>query len=119
MIGLVIDLIIVGLLKLITKRQRPHLNETNDMVYGTNYGPDKYSFPSGHSSRSILIANLLTYLYFIQSKSLSLFYVVLLHLWSYMTCLSRLLLVRHFLSDVIIGILIGYLTFYLVLFYVV
>jgi membrane-associated phospholipid phosphatase len=117
-----IDLVIVGLLKVIFRRSRPHLNTQSDMVYGTNSGPDKFSFPSGHSSRAILIANLV---YFIiaqhvkNSSIISFLTFLLLNLCSYCTCLSRLLLLRHHLSDVLVGIFVGYFIYFLIVYHLI
>ena len=114
-----LDLVFIGLLKVITKRPRPKLNKTHDMALGTNTGPDKYSFPSGHSSRAILMANLITslvlsdaYSNYFNGYSKAIF-VIFINLFSYMTCLSRLLLVRHHFTDVLAGILVGYFTYFI------
>ena len=105
--ALVFDLAVIGIVKAIFKRKRPILNK-NDMI-GT-VGPDKYSFPSGHSSRAILMSNLVAYLYSFNRCS----YIYLsLFIWSYFTCLSRLLLARHHFSDVTAGIILGYLMYFI------
>ena len=88
------------------KRKRPILNHDDMIATG---GPDVYSFPSGHASRSIMATMLL--INFIDLSFQSSF---LLILWSYFTCLSRLLLARHHVSDVFIGILLGYAFYFLV-----
>lgn len=65
-------------------------------------GPDKYSFPSGHASRSIFI----TY-FFINVWSLPVIFILPLIAWSSAVCLSRLLMRRHHLLDIIAGIILG------------
>lgn len=50
--GLLLDIIIVGIIKNLTKRERPGKNT----VQGLDWGPDRYSFPSGHASRAVFIA---------------------------------------------------------------
>jgi membrane-associated phospholipid phosphatase len=75
-------------------------------------GPDKYSFPSGHSSRAIMTTMLL-----INLLDLTFFTSFFLVSWSYLTCLSRLLLARHHVFDVLVGILFGYSFYYLVVFF--
>ena len=50
--GLLLDIIIVGIIKNLTKRERPGKNT----VHGLDWGPDQYSFPSGHASRAVFIA---------------------------------------------------------------
>merc|ERR1711892_175545 len=49
--ALLLDIIIVGLLKNAFKRRRPSGGESRGDI-----GPDAYSFPSGHSSRAVLIS---------------------------------------------------------------
>ena len=112
-------MIIIGSLKLLVRRPRPRQNLTTDMAMGTNSGPDKFSFPSGHSSRAILCSNMLTKLflseefaiYFLNKYYLA-FAILFLNVFVYMTCLSRLLLNRHFLTDVLAGIFIGHFLFF-------
>ena len=109
----------IGLVKVIVRRPRPRQNLTKEMALGTNSGPDKFSFPSGHSSRAILCANLLTHLaisetfsiYFLNNRLFLALLVLFLNVFAYMTCLSRLLLNRHFFSDVVAGLLIGHFLF--------
>ena len=50
--GLLLDIIIVGIVKNLTKRERPGKNP----VKGLDWGPDRYSFPSGHASRAVFVA---------------------------------------------------------------
>ncbi|RNA04808.1 Presqualene diphosphate phosphatase, partial [Brachionus plicatilis] len=102
--GLIIDLITVGLLKYFTRRQRPSLNSEKEMVIGTNIGPDKFSFPSGHSSRAVLISCLLIDIirqYFSTQKLYSIASIAFFVFLAIGTCLSRILLLRHYLSDVL------------------
>ena len=49
--GLLLDIIIVGLIKNLTKRERPGKGPA-----GHDWGPDRYSFPSGHASRAVFVA---------------------------------------------------------------
>jgi membrane-associated phospholipid phosphatase len=65
-------------------------------------GPDKYSFPSGHSSRACFIA-----IFFILLYPLHFIVYMPLMAWSTSVCLSRLLLRRHHLLDVTGGVLLG------------
>jgi presqualene diphosphate phosphatase len=64
---------------------------------------DQYSFPSGHASRSILVAGM----FLVCKDFLPLFIVVLMVLWGVATSTSRVLLGRHYLSDVLVGALLG------------
>lgn len=116
-LGLVVDLLIVGLLKLLIRRQRPTFNSQKDMVMGTNIGPDKFSFPSGHSSRSILISCLLNDVckqYLFNQKLYYIASVSFLSITAIGTCLSRILLLRHYLSDVLAGTFLGFSFYYIV-----
>ena len=114
-----VDLIVVGLLKLSINRRRPEVNLSADMAIGTNYGVDKFSFPSGHASRAILVSCLLSYLFKNESNSVNDYVSILvfLHLCSHMTCFSRILLARHYVTDVLGGVCIGYLISFIVLYY--
>lgn len=89
------DAALVGILKAIVKRERP----AHDPLA---IGPDIYSFPSGHSSRS-------TYLVYFFSRiwPLALIYIPLLIAWSFYVCMSRVLLRRHYMLDVCVGALLG------------
>lgn len=65
-------------------------------------GPDKYSFPSGHASRAVLIAFTLTYI-----DPVSIFFYPPLIAWVTSICVSRVLLERHYILDVLAGAGIG------------
>ena len=91
-IGTTIVLAITELLKLIFQRPRPNLS-------------DSLSFPSSHVALAFFIA------FFLPVK---IKYRVLLIVWAILVALSRLLLMEHWLSDVIFGAGIGIVTAYLV-----
>ena len=118
---------IIGLMKFIFKRNRPKLLENS--LTCKEIGPDRYSFPSGHASRAVLMTNLIAALFLTtDNRAISFFSLnayptsqcvlmsLLLHLWSLCTCISRILITKHYLTDVLTGIVVGYLTYYLVLF---
>lgn len=65
-------------------------------------GPDKYSFPSGHSSRAVLVAIIL-----ILSDSVPIYFYPPLFAWVTAVSLSRVLLERHYILDVLAGIGLG------------
>ena len=52
--GLVLDVLCVGLIKSIVQRPRPKWNHSKDM-HGVVHA-DKFSFPSGHACRVVLMA---------------------------------------------------------------
>ncbi|KAK0407385.1 hypothetical protein QR680_019169 [Steinernema hermaphroditum] len=53
--GIFLDLLITGILKLSFRRPRPPYNKGNDQIFDAPVA-DKFSFPSGHSSRSAMLA---------------------------------------------------------------
>lgn len=66
------------------------------------FGPDKFSFPSGHASRAVFVAY-----FFLNLYPLPIFCVPPLLAWSTSICLSRVLLNRHHLLDVVAGVVLG------------
>jgi undecaprenyl-diphosphatase len=84
-------------LKRFTGRRRPYQIEPH--CWATLLPPDQFSFPSGHTMMAFALA-----------VSLSLFYPTLtigLLFCALSIALSRILLGMHFLSDVVVGALIG------------
>lgn len=106
LLGLLFDLIVVGLLKVIVRRQRPLYN-MDDMFATVSF--DRYSFPSGHSTRAAMVA-LLFSLYWTNT-----FYVILGFIWASLVALSRVVLGRHHVSDVLLGVVIGYFQYCFIL----
>ncbi|XP_063634358.1 polyisoprenoid diphosphate/phosphate phosphohydrolase PLPP6 [Cydia splendana] len=99
LIALILDIVIIAVLKAFVRRRRPvPMNKLSDL------GPDKYSFPSGHASRSVLVAFTLMYL----SPVSIIFYPPLLA-WVTSVCLSRVLAERHYFLDVFAGCGLGVL----------
>ncbi|KAK3788200.1 hypothetical protein RRG08_016602 [Elysia crispata] len=94
------DLIVVGLLKLIFRRSRPTHN-VMDMFAAPSV--DKFSFPSGHSTRAAMMSWYLCAHLFPSSQ----FWCSLICLWSISVAASRVLLGRHHVFDVVCGFLIG------------
>lgn len=95
--GLILDILVVAVLKAITRRRRPSIN--NDIF---SIGPDKYSFPSGHASRAAFVVYTFIYLW-----PVALICVPPLLAWSFSICVSRILMRRHYILDVLAGIVIG------------
>lgn len=98
--ALILDLIIIGFVKVTFRRARPPRNR-NDMVAEAPY-VDQFSFPSGHSSRGAMMTRILFFLVTMETGTACcvLMYPVAL-------ALSRVMLGRHYLSDVGAGLLIG------------
>lgn len=92
-----LDTISVAVIKAITRRRRPISNDDPFTV-----GPDKYSFPSGHSSRAAFIVYFFFYIW-----PISLICVPPLLAWSFSVCMSRLLMRRHHILDVLVGVFLG------------
>lgn len=103
LIGLIIDILIVALIKAACRRRRPMKNTEFFSI-----GPDKFSFPSGHASRACYITMFFMYLYPLPK----LFWGPLLA-WMSSVAVSRLLLQRHYLLDVLVGLLLGAVECYL------
>ncbi|KAH7841194.1 hypothetical protein Vadar_026869 [Vaccinium darrowii] len=105
LIGAFLDLLLVGLIKHLVRRPRPIYNK--DMFL--SFSVDHWSFPSGHSSRVCFVATFLS-LSSAQLRFPYVEYVVFVAcLWAAATSISRVLLGRHFLCDVIAGVLLGLL----------
>jgi len=100
-IGLITDIIFVGVLKAIFRRRRPAGNQP-DML--GSIGPDVYSFPSGHVSRAFYIAY-----FFMRLYPVHIIFQMPLLAWVFSVSASRILLRRHHLLDVFAGMLLGFI----------
>lgn len=98
MCALLFDIAVIGLCKVIFRRQRPSQNHGDMMTILM----DKYSFPSGHASRAVMVT-----CFMVTHFALTGVHQVLLIVWSVSVCLSRILLGRHHVSDVIFGAVLG------------
>ncbi|KAJ9706861.1 hypothetical protein PVL29_002028 [Vitis rotundifolia] len=123
LIGLLLDLLLVGVIKYIVRRPRPVYNKGMHITVAV----DHWSFPSGHSSRvgfvaaflylsTALIGEAVAQLRSTESrfgsddsgKAVD-FIVLIVCLWSVATSISRVLLGRHFVFDVVAGACLGVL----------
>ncbi|PON53852.1 Phosphatidic acid phosphatase type 2/haloperoxidase [Parasponia andersonii] len=117
LLGLLLDLALVGLLKLLVRRSRPHYNPAMSAAVSA----DHFSFPSGHSSRVFFVAALvhLSIAAFVdalaqfrsgsdEGSSVNLL-ILVVWVWAAATSLSRVLLGRHFVVDVFAGACLGVL----------
>lgn len=98
LIGILLDIFVIGILKALTRRRRPAVNDDPLAL-----GPDKYSFPSGHASRAMLVFYFFYYLWplpaICQPSLLA---------WVVAISLSRLLMKRHYILDIVAGLVVGY-----------
>ncbi|XP_012233549.1 polyisoprenoid diphosphate/phosphate phosphohydrolase PLPP6-like [Linepithema humile] len=94
LIGLVLDIILVAVLKAITRRRRPTAND--------NPSSAKDSFPSGEAARATFVAY-----YFLNLWPLPLICVPPLLAWCFSVCTSKLLMRKHHVFDVLAGIALG------------
>ncbi|MBQ8444530.1 MAG: phosphatase PAP2 family protein [Clostridia bacterium] len=94
------------LLKHIIQRDRPFVTYEDIHNYGNE---DGYGMPSGHSVCAGLFATFLIYLLFTQTQNkwTRLAGAVCLSLFPFLIAFSRMVLGVHYLSDTIIGIIIG------------
>lgn len=98
-LALILDIIIIAILKAYIRRRRPAVNDDPFSL-----GPDKYSFPSGHASRSVLIFYFFKYLWPVSDICL-----LSISIWIFAVILSRLLMRRHYILDISAGIFLGYI----------
>ena len=120
LIGLVLDIVIVAVLKAFTRRRRPAY-DVDDQVFVvkicmnektiSQYHPikvatikmvDKFSFPSGHATRATMLALLFTFL-----SPLPFLLWIPCIAWAGAVAVSRVLLGRHHILDVLAGVVIG------------
>jgi len=102
-IMLLVDILLTGGLKYATKRTRPSYNRGGLFV-----GPDIFSFPSGHSSRAMLLVHVALFVFGWRTLWSNIAVVC----WAMLVAISRLALGRHFLTDVMAGLTLGALEFW-------
>lgn len=96
--GLLITAVLVVLIKLTIRRQRP-VGEWGSFYRRT----DPHSFPSGHAARSAALAVI----------ALSLgppWLGLLLLIWAPLVSLARVVLGVHYVSDIVFGVILGLIT---------
>jgi len=86
---------IVGIVKIIIKRERPNHLMVEEYIAKADY----YSFPSGHSTRAIVFSIMITYYYPV--------YGWIFILWGLIIAFTRIALDLHYFFDVIAGIVLG------------
>ncbi|KAH0618185.1 hypothetical protein JD844_017184 [Phrynosoma platyrhinos] len=104
--ALVLDLVLVAAVKGLVKRRRPSHNKMD--MFAT-VSVDKYSFPSGHATRAALVCR-----FILHHLVLAVPLRVLVVLWVFIVGISRVMLGRHNVTDVIFGLLMGYMQYSMV-----
>eukprot|EP00056_Hartaetosiga_gracilis_P021886 m.27060 g.27060 ORF g.27060 m.27060 type:complete len:122 (+) comp9317_c0_seq1:67-432(+) len=66
---------------------------------------DNFSFPSGHCTRMAALSYVAPYLFSFHIRHTAMMYF---HILCYVICISRVLMGRHYLFDVAVGILLGW-----------
>lgn len=99
-----VDLALVGVLKGTVRRARPVYNLRSD--FSVVVAVDHFSFPSGHSSRVSFVALLAWVLLGRTRPGLC----ACVAAWALATAFSRAAMGRHYLSDVLAGLLLGVVT---------
>jgi YegS/Rv2252/BmrU family lipid kinase len=107
---MVVTSLATSALKIWLGRDRPEWQDNLGLL-------NSFSFPSGHASSSAAYACLLVMLLvlFVRRTSLRRLGIALVVAWWLLVCLDRVLLGRHFPTDVIAGSLLGVAVFFLAL----
>lgn len=106
LIALILDILVVALLKAYFRRRRPSQQSSPPLSIRS---VDQYSFPSGHASRSVLLALMLTES--LPPWSVCRLLTTAIGAWTAAICLSRVLMRRHSVLDVAAGIVLGWLEY--------
>lgn len=101
LIFLVIDTFVIIFAKLIFSTSRPTSSVKDDRLFG----PLKYAFPSGHASVAFGILLVLIPLFWIGGRNI-LYFLVSFALVC-LVCLSRIKLEKHYLVDIVGGIIVS------------
>ncbi|XP_074506662.1 polyisoprenoid diphosphate/phosphate phosphohydrolase PLPP6-like [Sebastes fasciatus] len=105
-LALLLDLLLVRVVKTLVKRRRPAQNRSDIL---SAFFVERYSFPSGHATRAAMCARFLL-ARLADTTSMR----VLVVGWAALASLSRLLLARHYVTDVGFGLAMGYCQYSLV-----
>uniref|UniRef100_A0A8C8VMG8 Polyisoprenoid diphosphate/phosphate phosphohydrolase PLPP6 n=1 Tax=Pelusios castaneus TaxID=367368 RepID=A0A8C8VMG8_9SAUR len=104
--ALVLDIVLVAVVKGLVRRRRPTYNKMDMFV---TISVDKYSFPSGHATRAAMVCR-----FVLHHLVLAIPLRVLVVLWAFIVGLSRVMLGRHNVTDVVFGFIMGYMQYSLV-----
>ncbi|VDM60746.1 unnamed protein product [Angiostrongylus costaricensis] len=98
-IGLLTDLCVVGVIKLTVQRRRPIYNIDDQVLEAPLF--DEFSFPSGHSARAAMLATI--------CRAFLPKYRVAVGGIAVLVAVSRVAMGRHYCSDVMGGVALGWL----------
>lgn len=107
LMALLLDVAVVGLLKIAVRRARPAYNR-DDMRATVSL--DRFSFPSGHSSRAVLLLVLAAHRLLgptCAGEPGAVLGLLAATLWAASVAASRVLLGRHYAGDVAAGAVLG------------
>lgn len=99
-------MLLVRVVKTLVRRRRPAQNRSDIL---SAFFVERYSFPSGHATRAALCARFLL-AQLVDTDPTR----VLVVGWATLVSLSRLLLARHYVTDVCFGLAMGYCQYSLV-----
>ncbi|XP_028571244.1 inactive phospholipid phosphatase 7 isoform X1 [Podarcis muralis] len=106
LLALFLDIIIVAGLQKMAKRKGPYDVSPGLLDYLTM---DVYAFPAGHASRAAMVSK-----FFLNHLVLAVPLRILIVIWAFLVGLSRIMVGRHHVTDVLSGFVFGYLQFRLV-----
>lgn len=99
-VGLLTDLVAVGAVKVAARRRRPAWNAAGER--GTVAAVDRFAFPSGHTSRVVLLAVAAA-----AAPGVPDWVVWAVVVWAAAVAASRVALGRHHVLDIVAGALLG------------
>ncbi|XP_072287139.1 inactive phospholipid phosphatase 7 [Pyxicephalus adspersus] len=103
LLALLLDILTVAGLQKLFKRRAPFEVSPGILDYLVL---DVYAFPASHASRATMVSK-----FFLTHLVLAIPLRVLLVLWAFSVGLSRIMIGRHHISDVMGGLVIGYMQF--------
>ncbi|KAM7378948.1 hypothetical protein PAMP_004536 [Pampus punctatissimus] len=99
-LALLLDLLLVRVVKTLVRRRTPTQNRSDIL---STFFVERYTFPSGHATRAAMCARFLL-AQLVDTAAMR----VLVVGWASLVSLSRLLLARHYVTDVGFGLAMGY-----------
>lgn len=107
-VGLLLDVVNVGVVKTLVQRPRPSYDRGH--IIATPRA-DRFSFPSGHTSRASF-----TLVFVLLEKVGGWPLALLVFVWLLLLGTSRFTMGRHYASDVVAGVLLGWIDYATLLF---